>query len=117
MDLPTPHFIRSLRADISALHHTLHSLALSNAESVSSCQFDASLIDGEQWALRARLGKLGAQAEVAAAHLPTKEAAARLLEKLAGGATQTDNASPAIAAQREVSVEPAGYGCGCDSIR
>lgn len=160
MDLPTPNFIRGLRADIGALHHTLHSLALSDAESASSCQFDASPIDGEEWvtapqqlveevfgeivtrtwyggavrtadqsavgeaavvadhgfarkskyieALRARLDKLGAQAEAAAARLPTKEAAARLLAKLAGGATQTDNASPAIAAQREVSVEPAG---------
>lgn len=49
MDLPTPNFIRGLRADIGALHHTLHSLALSDAESASSCQFDASPIDGEEW--------------------------------------------------------------------
>ena len=160
MDLPTPNFIRGLRADIGALHHTLHSLALSDAERASSCQFDASPIDGEEWVtapqqlveevfgeiatrtcgtaalcepptsrpsarqrslritgLRAsrsisrrctRASATGAQAEAAAARLPTKEAAARLLAKLAGGATQTDNASPAIAAQRKVSVEPAG---------
>jgi hypothetical protein len=68
-------------------------------------------------ALRARLDKAGEPVAVAAAALPTKTAAAYLLEKLAGGTTQTDNASPAIAAQREVSVKLGEYGCGYGSRR
>ena len=51
-------------------------------------------------ALRARLEKIGTRADAAAAALPTAQAAAHLLSKLAQHATSTDNASAAIAAQR-----------------
>ena len=172
MQLPTENYIRSMRADIGALHRTVHALASSAAKTVRSVQFDASPCDGEEWivapeqlvtevfgedevetvetwyggamrtadfsaageaavvvehaftrktkyieALRARLDKAGEPAAVAAAALPTKTAAAHLLAKLAGGVTETDNASPAIAAQREVSVERGEFGCGYDSRR
>ena len=68
-------------------------------------------------ALCARLGKVGEPVAVVAATLPTKTAAAHLLAKLAGGTTEMDNAPPAIAAQREVSVELGEYGCEYGSRR
>ena len=49
MQLPTENYIRSMRADLGALHRTVHVLASIAAKAVRSVQFDASPCDGEEW--------------------------------------------------------------------